>query len=286
MGIMMITEKAYAKINLTLSVGEKREDGYHEIDSVMHSISLCDEVTLTEAGGLSLSIKEGLAPGGKANLMWDAAELFFRETGFSGGAHMELVKQIPSEAGMGGGSSDAAAVLRGLNRMTGQQLSLAALADMGARLGADVPFCVAGGCRRCEGIGEKLTPLAGWEGLPLVIVRPGVSISTGKAYGLLDVCPRRRAGTAESCIKALKNKDRAALMASLSNDFEDVLFKAEPVLGETFSYLSSLCKKTMMTGSGSAFFLMVENEVQQRKLAAKIKEERPQWYVGTAKTIL
>ena len=126
----MITEKAYAKINLTLSVGERREDGYHEIDSVMHSISLCDEVTLTEAGGISLSIKEGLAPGGKANLMWEAAELFFRETGFSGGAHMELVKQIPSEAGMGGGSSDAAAVLRGLNRMTGQQLSLAALADM------------------------------------------------------------------------------------------------------------------------------------------------------------
>lgn len=282
----MITEKAYAKINLTLSVGEKREDGYHEIDSVMHSISLCDEVTLTEAGGISLSIKEGLAPGGKANLMWEAAELFFRETGFSGGVHMELVKQIPSEAGMGGGSSDAAAVLRGLNRMTGQQLSLMALADMGAKLGADVPFCVAGGCRRCEGIGEKLTPLAGWAGLPVVIVRPSVSISTGKAYGLLDVCPRRRAGTAESCIEALKNKDRTMLLASLSNDFEDVLFKAEPVLGETFSYLSSLCKKTMMTGSGSAFFLMVENEVQQRKLVAKIKEERPQWYVGTAETIL
>ena len=256
----MIAEKAYAKINLTLSVGEKREDGYHEIDSVMHSISLCDEVTLTEAGGISLSIKEGLAPGGKANLMWEAAELFFRETGFSGGVHMELVKQIPSEAGMGGGSSDAAAVLRGLNRMTGQQLSLMALADMGAKLGADVPFCVAGGCRRCEGIGEKLTPLAGWAGLPVVI--------------------------AESCIEALKNKDRAALLASLSNDFEDVLFKAEPVLGETFSYLSSLCKKAMMTGSGSAFFLMAGNEVQQRKLAAKIKEERPQWYVGTAETIL
>lgn len=243
-------------------------------------------MTLTEAGGISLSIKEGLAPGGKANLMWEAAELFFRETGFSGGVHMELVKQIPSEAGMGGGSSDAAAVLRGLNRMTGQQLSLMALADMGAKLGADVPFCVAGSCRRCEGIGEKLTPLAGWAGLPVVIVRPGVSISTGKAYGLLDGFSRRRAGTAESCIEALKNKDRTMLLASLSNDFEDVLFKAEPVLGETFSYLSSLCKKAIMTGSGSAFFLMAGNEVQQRKLAAKIKEERPQWYVGTAETIL
>lgn len=135
----MIAEKAYAKINLTLSVGEKREDGYHEIDSVMHSISLCDEVTLTEAGGISLSIKEGLAPGGKANLMWKAAELFFRETGFFGGVHMELVKQIPSEAGMGGGSSDAAAVLRGLNRMTGQQLSLMALADMGQSWGLMFP---------------------------------------------------------------------------------------------------------------------------------------------------
>ncbi|WP_412893019.1 4-(cytidine 5'-diphospho)-2-C-methyl-D-erythritol kinase [Dialister invisus] len=223
---------------------------------------------------------------GKANLMWEAAELFFRETGFSGGAHMELVKQIPSEAGMGGGSSDAAAVLRGLNRMTGQQLSLAALADMGAKLGADVPFCVAGGCRRCEGIGEKLTPLAGWAGLPLVIVRPDVSISTGKAYGLLDGCPRRKTGTTESCIEALKNKDGTVLLASLSNDFEDVLFKAEPVLGETFSYLSLLCEKAMMTGAGSAFFLMAENKEQQRKLAAKIKEERPQWYVGMAETIL
>ena len=239
----MIAEKAYAKINLTLSVGEKREDGYHEIDSVMHSISLCDEVKLTEAGGISLSIKEGLAPGGKANLMWEAAELFFRETGFSGGAHMELVKQIPSEAGMGGGSSDAAAVLRGLNRMTGQQLSLAALADMGARLGADVPFCVAGGCRRCEGIGEKLTPLAGWAGLPVVIVRPGVSISTGKAYGLLDVCPRRRAGTAESCIEALKNKDPLRCWHLFPMILKTSCLRRSPFLGKRFPICPLFAKK-------------------------------------------
>ena len=103
---------------------------------------------------------------------------------------------------------------------------------------------------------------------------------------MLDGCPRRKTGTTESCIEALKNKDGTVLLASLSNDFEDVLFKAEPVLGETFSYLSLLCEKAMMTGSGSAFFLMAENKEQQRKLAAKIKEERPQWYVGTAETIL
>lgn len=282
----MITEKAFAKINLTLSVGQKRNDGYHDIDSVMHSISLCDEITLTEATEISFAVKRGTAPEGKDNLMWAAAELFFKETGFSGGVHMELMKQIPSEAGMGGGSSDAAAVLRGLNQMTGSVLSLSELAALGARLGADVPFCVAGGCCRCEGIGEILTPIEGWDSLPLVIVRPPISISTAKAYGILDGIFCRNPDTAEDCIQALRNKDRTALLASLSNDFEDVLFKAEPVLGETFSYLSSLCKKAMMTGSGSAFFLMVENEVQQRKLAAKIKEERPQWYVGTAETIL
>lgn len=239
----MITEKAYAKINLTLSVGEKREDGYHEIDSVMHSISLCDEVTLTEAGGISLSIKEGLAPGGKANLMWEAAELFFRETGFSGGVHMELVKQIPSEAGMGGGSSDAAAVLRGLNRMTGQQLSLMALADMGAKLGADVPFCVAGGCRRCEGIGEKLTPLAGWAGLPVVIVRPGVSISTGKAYGLLDGFSRRRAGTAESCIEALKIKTALRCWHLFPMILKTFCLRRSPFLGKRFPICPLFAKK-------------------------------------------
>ena len=278
---------APAKLNLFLHVVGRRDDGYHLLQSAFMLIDWQDtlDLTCTQDGRITRTEEE--VGGLPANdLCVRAAQALQQATGCRYGAQIHLRKQIPVQAGMGGGSSDAAAVLRGLNRMTGQQLSLMALADMGAKLGADVPFCVAGGCRRCEGIGEKLTPLAGWAGLPVVIVRPGVSISTGKAYGLLDVCPRRRAGTAESCIEALKNKDRAALLASLSNDFEDVLFKAEPVLGETFSYLSSLCKKTMMTGSGSAFFLMVENEVQQRKLAAKIKEERPQWYVGTAETIL
>lgn len=281
----MITEKAFAKINLTLSVGEKRKDGYHDIDSVMHSISLCDEVRLTAAEKISLSVKEGFAPVGPANLMWSAAELFLKETGLLGGVHLELVKRIPSEAGLGGGSSDAAAVLRGLNRMTGNRLSLFDLATMGARLGADVPFCVVGGCCRCEGIGEKLTPIGGWEGIPLVIIKPPVSVSTAKAYGILDSVSCRKPDTADACIAALGQKDGAALRLSLVNDFEAGLFYAEPALKEAASYLSSLGGNTLMTGSGAAFFIMTENEEQQNNIYRKVKTEKPDWYVSTAETI-
>ena len=143
----MIIETAHAKINFTLSVGSKRADGYHSIDSLMHSISLSDHITLTKAETITLSVTEGEAPLGRENLMVRAAERFFEETGLSGGVSMTLAKRIPSEAGMGGGSSDAAAVLRGLARLYETDLSLATLARWGASLGADIPFCVMAGPR-------------------------------------------------------------------------------------------------------------------------------------------
>ena len=174
----IITEIAHAKINFTLSVGNKRSDGYHDIDSIMHSISLADTITLKKSNVLTLSIIHGSAPKGKENLMFQAAELFFEKTGLSGGVHMTLDKRIPSEAGMGGGSSDAAAVLRGLNRLYDTNVSRETLAAWSAPLGADIPFCVMEGAARCQGIGEKITSLTPWEGLPLVIVRPNVSVST------------------------------------------------------------------------------------------------------------
>ncbi len=281
----MIVEKAFAKINMTLSVGKKRPDGYHDIDSVMHGISLCDTVKLKPASGIALTITEGMAPGGKANLMWEAAELFFDETGLSGGVHMELTKQIPSEAGLGGGSSDAAAVLRGLNRMTGNRLSMEKLAQMGAKLGADVPFCVVGGCCRCQGIGERMTPIEGWNGLPLVIVKPHVSVSTGKAYFLLDALEKKPEDTTEACMDALKKKDREALTQSFSNDFEAGLFGTEPVLKETSQFLKLLNPSALMTGSGSSFFMVAENEKEQKEYINQITSVYPEWYVGEAETV-
>lgn len=281
----MIEETACAKINLTLSVGEKRSDGYHTIDSIMYSISLCDDITLERAEGISLTIVEGRAPSGKENLMVKAAELFLREKGISGGVRMTLAKHIPSEAGMGGGSSDAAAVLRGLARLYGTGDGLETLAAMGASLGADVPFCVRGGACRCEGIGEVLVPLTPWPGLPLLIVRPETSVSTGEAYRLLDGRDKRPKDRTEDSMKALADRNRQELYESLSNDFEDALFPKNEVLEETSSILHSLGRPTLMTGSGSAFFLFPKDREEGKALAEDIKKSHPSWFVETAETV-
>ena len=281
----MITETAQAKINLTLSVGEMRSDGYHTIDSVMHSISLRDSITLERAETVSLAIVEGVAPAGKENLMVKAAELFLKEKGISGGVRMTLAKRIPSEAGMGGGSSDAAAVLRGLARLYGTGDSLKSLAAMGKALGADVPFCVLGGACRCQGIGEVLTPLVPWAGIPLLIVRPETSVSTGEAYRLLDGRKERPEDRTEDCMKALAVRDREGLYRALSNDFEDALFPGNQVLREASSFLHTLGRPTLMTGSGSAFFLFPKDGEEGKALAETIKKSHPSWFVETAETV-
>lgn len=280
----MITEKAFAKINLTLSVGEKRKDGYHDIDSVMHSISLHDKITLEKSGEISLSVTKGSAPSGQENLMWKAAELFFAETGISGGVRMELEKHIPAQAGLGGGSSDAAAVLRGLNRLMKTGLSAEELSDMGKRIGADVPFCITGGCCRCRGIGEKLTKVSGWNGLPLVIVRPPVAVETGKAYAVLDRAEKQTGNKTDACIRAVEEKDRKKLAESLSNDFEKALFAEEPVLEETSRRLALFSRPLLMTGSGSAFFVIAESRADRKRLAEEIKKEGPGLFIAEAET--
>ena len=184
--VIMITETARAKINLTLWVGRKRPDGYHSIDSVMHSISLSDEITLEKSNEILLTVLEGDAPAGQENLMVRAAEAFFAVTELEGGVFLTLKKRIPSGAGMGGGSADAAAVLRGLSKAYEHPLSKEDLLKVAARIGADVPFCVEGGASRCQGIGEILTPARAWEGLPLVIAMPPLFMPTGPAYQKLD----------------------------------------------------------------------------------------------------
>lgn len=281
----MLTEIAYAKINLTLSVGEKRPDGYHAIDSVMHSISLADTITLEKAPTISLSITYGEAPKGKENLMVQAAELFFQKTGISGGVTLTLEKRIPSEAGMGGGSSDAAAVLRGLQRLYDVPVSRETLATWSASLGADIPFCVLGGAARCQGIGDILSPLPPWAGLPLVVVRPPISVSTGKAYGELDRLLVKPENTTPVCLTALQDRNQEALAASLSNDFEAGLFPLESMLQDTSIYLRNLSRPSLMTGSGSAFFVLAQDEKDRNALCERIAKEHGDWFVAEAETV-
>ena len=279
-----ITVAAHAKINLTLYVGNKRPDGYHDIDSIMHQIALADEITVSAADSLRLTVAEGTAPAGEDNLMWTAARRFLDAASLTKGLSMTLKKRIPSPAGMGGGSADAAAVLLAANEVYDHPLSQDELLSLAANLGADVPFCLAGGCARCQGIGEKMTPVTPWHGLPLVIVRPEVSVSTGAAYAQIDAAPHTRPDTTEQMMQALKEKDISLLSASLMNHFEEGLFPLEDELACTAAALSRFGRPFQMTGSGSAFFLIADDLKEASHIAETISRAHPAWYTAVTET--
>lgn len=239
---------------------------------------------LSEGTGITLSVEEGTAPEGRDNLAVRAAELFFSERGLPPAVHLSLRKRIPSEAGLGGGSADAAAVLRGLNRIQGMPFTADELAALGARLGADVPFCVAGGAARCRGIGDELTALPPWENLPLVIVRPDISVSTKEAYRLWDRKGKTMPHPGASAEAVLKEKDTAMLAVSLCNDFETVLFENDDTLWGVSAFLKSFGRPALLSGSGSAFFLMARSESDGKKIVEMIHEARPDWFAATAYT--
>lgn len=281
----MIAEAAHGKINMTLHIGEKRRDGYHEIDSLMHTVDIADEITLEKQEGLSLRVLEGKVTDGPDNLMFKAADIFFRTCGLSGcGAAMTLKKRIPTEAGMGGGSADAAAVLRGLNRLYETRFSLPVLARMGRMVGADVPFLVSGGAARCRGIGEKLTPLAAWEGLPLLLVKPAVTVSTPEAYRIADEEKGRIPERKGDACRAVETADYALLEGSLFNDFEEVLFPRVPALREVKESLCRYGARNLMTGTGSVFFLLFENSAKRKETEAQLRADHPEWEILEAKT--
>lgn len=202
---------ANAKINLALSVVGRRADGYHEIDTVMQSISLGDIVKLKKSRTVSVGCSTAGLEGGK-NIACRAAELFFEKSGINAGADIYIEKHIPQAAGLGGGSADAAAVLCGLNRLYDAGLSYAALCSAAGALGADVPFFISGGTQRAEGTGEKLTKLPAFGGGVFLLAKQGEKRSTGEMYAQLD-------------LKKYPRPDINALVSALGKGPFDGLFK-------------------------------------------------------------
>ena len=264
--------KAAAKLNLSLDILGIRPDGYHEMDMVMQTIDLFDDVELSKAGTISV-FSDG-SPDGPENLVWKAAEAFFRAAKRSGGARIRLTKRIPAQAGMAGGSADAAAVLIGLNALYDACLSPEALRDAGLSVGADVPYCLIGGTARVRGIGEIVEPMPPFLSGYLVVAKPAIGISTAEAF--------RRFDRAEN----LRHPDIAALLSvmekgqldALSLFMENVLEQSEQ--NETVEMLRQELLKNgalaaRMTGSGSAVFgLFSEKEAASRCAVALAGENR------------
>ena len=264
--------KAAAKLNFSLDILGIRPDGYHEMDMVMQTIDLFDDVELSKARTFSV-FSDG-SPDGPENLAWKAAEAFFRAAKRSGGARIRLTKRIPAQAGMAGGSADAAAVLIGLNALYDARLSPEALRDAGLSVGADVPYCLIGGTARVRGIGEIVEPMPPFISGYLVVAKPAIGISTAEAF--------RRFDRAEN----LRHPDIAALLSvmekgqldALSLFMENVLEQSEQ--NETVETLRQELLKNgalaaRMTGSGSAVFgLFSEKEAASRCAVALAGENR------------
>lgn len=267
---MSCVEKAYAKVNLTLAVGEKRLDGYHEVVSVMQRVSLHDTLTAEQTReGITLTCSDPALPSGEENLAHRAASLFFRETGIAGGAALTLEKRIPSQAGLGGGSSDAASALLALRKLYAPALSDTELETMAAALGSDVPFFIRGGTQLATGRGEVLSPLPpltdGW----FVIVKPTESFSTPAMYRRLDELP-------PACTPPLPPLQGGlpALAAGLFNRFEAAIPAGSAVWDIKARLAAYGALASLLSGSGSAVFGLFDTETAAR---AAVEALRPAW---------
>lgn len=260
------TESAYAKVNLFLGITEKRSDGFHEISSVMHSMSLCDRLTVRIEKSVLPDIKLRVSPKSNIpedsrNLVWRAAEAYLKHVNASLSVDLTLEKSIPSEAGLGGGSSDAAATLRALDRLLGYRLPSEELSAIAAELGSDVPFCLYGGTALCTGRGERLERIAS-PTLYAVICKGSESVSTPKAYGTLDrlyndfrdpsLLPSQSA-VEMACL--CRSGDTALIAKHLYNVFESAVYPACPeAMAQKEQLLSLGAEGALLSGSGSAVF--------------------------------
>lgn len=277
-------EGAFAKLNLTLDVLGKRDDGYHDLQSVMQTISIRDDVEIDVGTGKPWKLvcdKEDI-PTDERNLAWKAAKVFCDTLKKDpNGLEIRIVKRIPSGAGMGGGSADAAAVLRALNRHYGNPLSILALAELGAQVGSDVPFCTLCGTAMVEGRGERLRKLPDIPDCVFVVCKPDFSVSTPELYKKLDETTIALRPDNKAMESAILAGDLELIAGNLCNVFDPVVTADHLEL----NYIKSLCNtygamNQQMTGSGSAVFAIMPSFEYAAVLCNMLKENYPQIYIA------
>lgn len=250
------TEKAFAKINLGLDIKGKRQDGFHDIDTILQSVELHDEIILRKtSGGIFLRTDSGDIPKDSTNLAFRAAQVFLESTGIRSGITIEIIKKIPVEAGLGGGSSDAAAVLRGMDRLFETGLSMGKMAHMAEGIGSDVPFCLEGHTQRATGRGEILRKLSPCEGLPLVILIPREKVSTGWAFSLYSGDREMARPDMDALERGVETRDQNLVAAHLRNVFEELVFPFRPMIRKAkYDMMDTGPLVCSMTGSGACVF--------------------------------
>ena len=277
-------EPAYAKINLTLDVLGKRDDGYHDLKTVMQTISLRDDVEIDLGTGKPWKLicdKEGI-PCDERNLAWKAARLYCDTMQVDpDGLQIRITKRIPSEAGLAGGSADAAAVLRALNSHFGSPLSIWALAELGAQIGRDVPFCVVGGTMMCEGRGERMRKLPNMPDCIIVVCKPEFSISTPELFRVIDSREIAYRPDHQAMESALLAGDLLKVSHNLCNVFDPVVTQDHPELNYIKSIFNTYgAAGYQMSGSGSAVYCIVSEFELAAVICNMLKDNYPNIYIS------
>lgn len=255
--------KAYAKINLGLDVVRKREDGYHEVRMIMQTINMFDRIEIRKKRkkGITVSTNLFYLPINQDNLVYRAASLLLDEFGIEEGVSIELKKYIPVAAGMAGGSSDAAAVLYGINRMFGLELSMEELMKRGVRLGADIPYCLMRGTVLSEGIGEILTPLPPLPSCSVLVAKPPISVSTKFVYERLKADQLSEHPDIDGMAEAIRQQDFYGVADRLGNVLETVTIPEYPVIAHIkHTMLVNGAVNALMSGSGPTIFGLYDDK--------------------------
>ena len=273
--------QAPAKVNFSLDIVGKRDDGYHEVRMVMETVSLYDTVKIYKDSKIRLRCSLPYIPTDERNIAHKAATAFFEKSGIKGGAIIDIVKRIPVAAGLAGGSSDGAVVLKGLNILYGKPFNDENLRKMAAKIGADVPYCINGRLALAEGIGEKLTPLGRCPKMLVLLAKPNVSLSTKWVYSMIEWEKIERHPDTEGIISDLRDGKINAFAEKMHNVLEEVSVSQYPIIDEI--------KKTMikggalgsiMSGSGPTVFGVFDDETKANAVMRELKNICSFVYLG------
>lgn len=268
--------KAYGKINLALDVVRKRPDGYHEVKMIMQTVRIYDgiELYVTNTGKIEVETNLFFLPNNENNLVYKAAKLLMDEFGVKKGLKIKLQKVIPVAAGMAGGSSDAASVMYGVNRLFKLGLTTQQLMERGVKIGADVPYCIMRGTALSEGIGEKLTRLPAPPNTAVLVAKPPISVSTKFVYENLHLDTLERHPDVDAMVRAIEAKDLQGIADNMENVLETVTVKEYPVIEEIKQVIrENGAINALMSGSGPTVFGLFRNKKQAEKVRELLREK-------------
>lgn len=267
--------KAYAKINISLDVMGKREDGYHDLRMIMQTIDLYDVISVKQiCYGIKVICNKPEVPTDKSNLVYKAAELFIDTYGIEGGVEINIEKNIPIAAGLAGGSTNAAAVLKVMRDIYKPEIEDKDLMKLGVKIGADVPYCIVGGTALCEGIGEKITEVKPFTNHILLLVKPSFGVSTKEVYQNLQVDKIEEHPDTEYLIKCIKEDNLLEVAKNMKNVLENVTLKKYSILKHIKEEIAKMgAVGTLMSGSGPTVLAFFEDMLKAQICYDKIKKE-------------